>query len=401
MNKNLLISSMLAGTLISGCATQSIKSFQAFQPEDLNPAVKSGKLVQKTNSFFVINDSSSSMSDTFLASSDYKGTKLDVEKDLLNKFNKTIPNIPLSSGLLSFGFGPCQAWGSTQLNQPMQKYSPAGFDAALGSLQCSSGGTPLANALTESIPNLNNAPGNIALLIFSDGMDDAPSVPVIDDLKSRYGDKLCVYTVWVGNDEDAAGQANLEKMATTSGCGLATDAATISNPHGMADFVTNVFFKAGTPPPVTDCSKLDDDKDGVNNCTDKCPNSLPGVEVSALGCWIVDVKFDNDKDIVKPKYFPKLDKVIDRIKQYPNTAFEVQGHTSNTGSYKHNMDLSERRAQAVKRYLSKAGHLPNISAHGYGWNQPIDSNETEEGRANNRRVQLEVDGKPQQPSKKK
>jgi OOP family OmpA-OmpF porin len=161
-----------------------------------------------------------------------------------------------------------------------------------------------------------------------------------------------------------------------------------------------------TPPPPApapaklDCSKMDDDKDGVNNCLDKCPTTLPGVEVSIYGCWIVDVKFDNDKDIIKPQYFPKLDKVVDRIKQYPDMAFEVQGHTSNTGSYKHNMDLSERRALAVKKYLTKGTHNPNISSHGYSWDKPVDTNETEEGRANNRRVQLEVDGKAQQPLKK-
>ncbi|OQW76372.1 MAG: flagellar motor protein MotB, partial [Proteobacteria bacterium ST_bin11] len=64
------------------------------------------------------------------------------------------------------------------------------------------------------------------------------------------------------------------------------------------------------------------------------------------------------------------------------------------------MDLSERRALAVKKYLTKGTHNPNISSHGYSWDKPVDTNETEEGRANNRRVQLEVDGKAQQPLKK-
>ena len=155
------------------------------------------------------------------------------------------------------------------------------------------------------------------------------------------------------------------------------------------------------PAPVKlDCSKMDDDKDGVNNCLDKCPTSLPGVEVSIYGCWILDVKFDNDKDIIKPQYFAKLDKAAENIKRFPNTAFEIQGHTSNTGSYKHNLDLSTRRALAVKNYLTKATGATNLTSKGYSWDRPIDSNETEAGRANNRRVQLEVDGKPQEPLKK-
>jgi OOP family OmpA-OmpF porin len=74
---------------------------------------------------------------------------------------------------------------------------------------------------------------------------------------------------------------------------------------------------------------------------------------------------------------------------------EVQGHTSNTGSAEHNLGLSERRAQAVKAYLIEHSNLKgqseeNLTAHGYGLTQPIDTNDTPEGRANNRRVELKV-----------
>ena len=55
---------------------------------------------------------------------------------------------------------------------------------------------------------------------------------------------------------------------------------------------------------------------------------------------------------------------------------------------------------AVKNYLSKKGHIPNLTSKGYSWDRPIDTNETAEGQANNRRVQLEVDGKAQEPLRK-
>lgn len=147
---------------------------------------------------------------------------------------------------------------------------------------------------------------------------------------------------------------------------------------------------------VADCSTIDSDKDGVNDCKDLCPNTLPGVKVSVKGCWIVDVKFDNDKDIIKPQYMPNLDNTAKVIKEHPELKIEIQGHTSKTGGFKHNMNLSERRAIAVKKYLVDGTHSPNLTTRGYGWTQPIDTNDTEEGRANNRRVQLEVDGQPQQ-----
>ena len=148
------------------------------------------------------------------------------------------------------------------------------------------------------------------------------------------------------------------------------------------------------PAPVvvaaTDCSTLDADHDGVNNCKDECPNTLPGVKVSVAGCWIADVKFDNDKDIIKPQYFANLDETAKVIARHPELVIEIQGHTSQTGGYEHNIDLSNRRALAVKNYLFHNKKLPNITTRGYGWSHPIDTNDTAEGQANNRRVELQI-----------
>ena len=148
---------------------------------------------------------------------------------------------------------------------------------------------------------------------------------------------------------------------------------------------------------VADCSTRDSDHDGINDCDDLCPNTPLGAKVSKRGCWIVDVKFDNDKAVIKPEYFKNLDSDAQIIKEHPELVIEVQGHTSKTGGFKHNMALSDRRAMAVKKYLFDGTHSPNITTRGYGWTRPIDTNDTEAGRANNRRVQLEVNGQPQQP----
>jgi len=154
---------------------------------------------------------------------------------------------------------------------------------------------------------------------------------------------------------------------------------------------------APTPVAVADCSTMDDDQDGVNNCDDLCPNTLPGVPVSIKGCWIVDVKFDFDKSNIKPEFFAKLDEAAQKIKEHPEKAIEVQGHTDNKGSFKYNQRLSERRALAVQKYLINGSGRNDITAFGFSYSKPIDTNETDAGRANNRRVQLEVEGAPQQP----
>ncbi|MGR9013167.1 MAG: OmpA family protein [Gammaproteobacteria bacterium] len=164
-------------------------------------------------------------------------------------------------------------------------------------------------------------------------------------------------------------------------------------PHPFREFVGahHAAVKPGPPKTVEDCSTLDDDADNINNCHDKCPNTLKGAHVNPFGCWTVDVKFDNDESDIKAQYYPELDNVITVIKDNPGIHIEVQGHTSNTGSADHNQILSERRAMAVKDYLSGSTYAKRtLTARGYGLTQPIDTNETETGRANNRRVQLEV-----------
>ena len=346
--------------------------------------------MQKTNTFFVLNDSSSSMGKTYLNSAEYSGTKLDVEKNLLNKLNKTIPDISLSSGLRSFGMGPCTNWGETKLNQAVGPYSAGGFDSAITSLTCSSGGTPLAEALGVAKSDLASAPGNIAVIVLSDGMDETNPVPNAEALKAQYGDRLCIYTVWVGNDkQDALGRESLQMVADASSCGFATDANAISSAAGMSDFVKNVFFDAGTP--VQDCSVLDDDHDGVNNCNDKCPDTPKGAIVDKHGCWAYHgVFFDFDKDTIKPEFDPLLKNASHVMEINPGLTVEIQGHTDSIGSDEYNQKLSERRAAAVKNELIRRGvEGRRMTTVGFGESKPAETNETEEGRAFNRRVSFE------------
>ena len=399
MHKILIKAASIATLILSGCASQQTSTFETFRAQDLNGLVSSGQYVQKADNFFVINDSSSSMTEEYLGVG-YPGqpdpSKFSVEKEILNRINQTIPDLKLTSSIRSFGFGDCLSGGFTKLNQAPTSYSKSTFGSGIDALTCASGGSPIQNGIDETSKDLSTTTGNIAVLILSDGHDlDSDGVNEMESMKQKYGDRLCVYTVWVGNPEETHGITVLNTLANISVCGYGTTADNISGPEHMASFVKSIFLKPGKP--VADCSTLDSDKDGVNDCIDKCPNTLPGSKVSINGCWIVDVKFDNDKAVIKPQYFAELDNVANIIKDHPDLAIEVQGHTSKTGGFKHNMILSERRALAVKKYLIRETHSHNITSRGYGWTRPIDTNDTEEGRANNRRVQLEVNGQPQQP----
>jgi OOP family OmpA-OmpF porin len=399
MQKTLKNVTFVAALILSGCASQPISTFDTFQAQDLNGLLSSGQYLQKTDNFFVINDSSSSMADEYLGTgypAQPSPTKFSVEKEILNRINHTIPDLKLTSSIRSFGFGDCLSWGFTKLNQAPTSYSKPVFGSGIDALTCASGGSPIASGIEGTTQDLSTTAGNIAVLIFSDGHHlDSDGVEELQTLKQKYGDKLCVYSVWVGNQEEQSGITLLNQLANISRCGFGITADKISSPDNMATFVKSIFLKAGTP--FADCSMLDSDADGVNDCLDKCPNTIFGAKVSILGCWIVDIKFDNDKADIKPEYYQNLDNAAKRIQEHPELLIEIQGHTSKTGSLQHNMELSERRALAVKNYLIKGTHSTNITSRGYGWTQPIDTNETEVGRANNRRVQLEVNGQAQQP----
>ncbi|TAK62967.1 OmpA family protein [Methylobacter sp.] len=392
MKKTLIIAAAITYILISGCASQPTSTFETFRPQDLNGLISSGQYIQKTDNFYVINDSSSSMADKYLGA-DFPAqpspTKFSVEKEILNRINLTIPDLKLTAGIRSFGFGPCLGWKFTRLNLPLISYSKPPFGSGIDTMTCASGGTPLDSAIEESVKDLSTTTGNIAMLILSDGGVDTDPVPAVKSLKQRYGDRLCVYTVWVGNKQDEYGQTVLNQLSDVAGCGFGTTANRISSPEGMTNFVKSVFLKPGTLP-LTDCSRQDDDADGIDNCRDKCPNTPKGAHVNQFGCWIVDIKFGNNQSNIRPQYYSELDNAATVIKNNPGVNIEVQGHTSSTGTVEHNQRLSERRALAVKNYLSRKTHAGGLTVRGYGLTQPIDTNETEAGRSNNRRVQLEV-----------
>lgn len=104
------------------------------------------------------------------------------------------------------------------------------------------------------------------------------------------------------------------------------------------------------------------------------------------------VLFDTDKAVVKDVYYNEIKKVADFMKKYPNTTAVIEGHTDNVYTAEYNQKLSEARAKSVRQYLiDKFGISGSrLSAVGYGLTKPIASNDTEEGRQKNRRVQAVI-----------
>ncbi len=170
------------------------------------------------------------------------------------------------------------------------------------------------------------------------------------------------------------------------------------------DGVPNYLDKCPNTPkgaPVdSDGCPLDSDGDGVPDYLDKCPGTPRGVPVNKQGCpvegielvgdeWMVRgrVLFDTNKATIKKEAASVLKNVANYLKKNRQWVIEIQGNTDNTGSLAWNMELSEKRAQSVKDFLVENGvAAARLTTKGFGPNEPIAANDTEEGRAMNRRV---------------
>lgn len=121
-----------------------------------------------------------------------------------------------------------------------------------------------------------------------------------------------------------------------------------------------------------------------------------GISVTRVGDRIIlnmpsNITFNTDQDAVMPQFYPTLNSVAIVLRKFDRTLIDINGHTDSTGSQAYNQGLSERRAMSVAGYLNGQGIDPRrVSAVGFGPNQPIASNATPDGRAQNRRVEIQI-----------
>lgn len=141
----------------------------------------------------------------------------------------------------------------------------------------------------------------------------------------------------------------------------------------------------------------DADNDGIIDSKDQCPNTPEGTRVDGEGCPLGDVvgldgvTFELNSDRLRPDAKTILDDVAEVMQRYPEMLVEVAGHTDSIGSDAYNQQLSQKRAAAVRQYLVDAGiGADRMTAVGYGETEPVDSNDTLEGRERNRRVELRI-----------
>ena len=151
----------------------------------------------------------------------------------------------------------------------------------------------------------------------------------------------------------------------------------------------------------TDPKNTDTDSDKVNDKKDDCP--LTAGSIANNGCALdkdllaqikkasENIYFNSGSSVIKETSYADLDKLASILVAHPEVKASIEGHTDSQGDDKMNLDLSKARAKAVKDYLIKKGvAADHLSSEGFGETKPIDTNDTAEGRAKNRRVIVET-----------
>lgn len=359
-----------------------------------------GYIEELVDNFLVILDASGSK---YLP---YKQqVKLKVAKDIARRFNQRVPKRPLTGGLRRYGFEAGAFSTKTRLIYGMTDYSRQDFADAIEIVRWAGGKTPMALAIDKGSDDMINTQGYAALVLISDGKvlkKDADPVLAARRMKERYGDRLCIYTVVVGDDEplDEAYYHNKKELMTNVAnegkCGYSISSDDLVSDRIMDDFVDDVFTRKRKLKPEEADRGLDgpcpdEDNDGVCDADDECPGTPIGAKVDDKGCWVIEnVQFDLNKWNIKPEYYRVIDDVARVMKLNPDLKIEVNGHTCTIWTEDYNMKLSHWRAMAVTSYLIKKRGVPShrISVKGFGYHRPTASNTTEKGRSLNRRAEF-------------
>ena len=344
-------------------------------------SVSRADIVKKCDSFILLVDASSSMN-----SQADEGSKMDTAKNILLEMNKLIPKADYRCALLAFSYDKERENSfSSKLFYPMSTYDKDKLANAIEELEATRCWTAVGYGLEKAGQLLEGEKGKLVIVLVSDGQDDSdyPKTPVevASELKKTYGDRLCIYAIQVGESDE--GRATLESVVKEIGCGEVLSASDLADESAMADFVKEVFGYT---------FERDSDGDGVVDSKDKCPNTPKGAKVNAMGCWKPGVVyFEFDSAEVSPEYEPVLDEILVVLKKNPDLKLKVLGYTDSKGSEEYNLKLSQMRAENVKRWFVDHGICPcRVTAVGLGEKYPAATNDTEEGRAKNRRVEFVI-----------
>jgi OOP family OmpA-OmpF porin len=299
--------------------------------------------------------------------------KIDILKKSLNDFISHIPPSHLQVVMRSFGRGcslfrlPTQVlYGPKVLEKEQLLKSVKEIHAGISS-------TPLGVALRYVAKDIENLKGKMALVIWSDGLETWPPKveEVVKKIKEKHGDRLAISAVMIGKAKQGE---KVLRQVTEDGGGFFAKADDLVTAEKMEAFVKKVLEIK---------ELMCESKPRKKLVIKKRLVCIPGLKLVA--------RFEFDSAKLNPNYYyQKLEKLGKCLEAHPGARVVIAGHTDNRGTKIYNLRLSLRRAEAIKAYLTQHFHISPYQTViiGYGETKPIASNQTPEGRAKNRRVEV-------------
>ena len=363
-------------TLLIGCGAK--KRIPRFRPVDLTKELQEGKYVKKTENLMIIVDSSSSMSDSYM-----KKTKFDVAKNVIDNINRCLPEMGLKIGLRNFGQNVSPFKEETTLLYNLKDFDRKEFGDVVKKLEKGMGRSAMIFAINGAAEDLKEAEGGIAVVIVSDWKNSEEfSIKAAENMKNLYGDRVCIYSVMVGEDED--GKKRMEEVTKAGYCGFPKNSVQLASGRQMAGFIKKVFLKKA-PPKVEVVKEVPPEVEVVKEALPppvKKPAPVLAEQAVILATLKADLYYYFDSADLREGTGEELDRISAvLLNNYPEIMIRVEGHTDLHGPESYNKDLSERRAAAVRDALIQRGIDPSrIKAIGFGELLPI----SEEDRLNRR-----------------
>ena len=334
--------------------------------EVIEKKIRVEEVFEKTaDNFIIMFDASGSMGEKY---KDTGMSKFAIAKKILGERGPMVPDLGYKSGL--YLYTPWKPYSE------MQPYSSASMEAAIQQLPTvRTAGTyvgqptPLGRGFVNLNPILSSLSGKTVVFVFSDGSytfkpDRIYPTEAAKELAMKYD--VCFNVI-----SSAQTEKQLKTVADIAAVNECSRVVSFDRFIEDPNYFVGALFVVKT-----------------NKITDTI------ISEKLAGFSIKDIRFKFDKVDVRPEFYGELEALAKFLNEHPKTTALIQGFTDNAGRQEYNLNLSRRRAVNIGQYLTTVLNIPpnRYILEWYGPANPIASNDTEEGRQLNRRVEIDIYG---------
>ena len=310
-----------------------------------------------TDNIVVLFDASGSMAQPY---KDTGMAKVEIAKKLL-KDRGALPDLGYNAGLYTF-----TPWETYYEMQPYDEAKVAAAIDQLPTTDLATRATPLGQGIQNLGPILDGVSGKTTAFIFSDGTYTfRPRINPVNAARELAQKHDVTYYLISSAQTDKQNKLLNDIAAINQGSRVVSFDTFLANP----DYYTGALYVVKT-----------------NEITEEI------IKQKVVGFSLRDIQFDFDKADVRPEYMDEMEALAKFLEEHPNATGLVQGFTDSTGPEEYNLSLSLRRVESVRDYLAQNFNLDpgRLVLQWYGPANPVASNDTREGRAQNRRVEVDI-----------